>query len=91
MEQLTYSKQLKMNILTEMKDRALAPTPPFFQKLKKIGLIIAAIGTAVLTAPGLVPAVLLAYAGYAVTAGTVLVIISQLTVDDGAYEELLMN
>ncbi|WP_339706645.1 hypothetical protein [Algoriphagus aquimarinus] len=35
--------------------------------------------------------VLLAYAGYAVTAGTVLVTISQLTVDDGAFEKLLMN
>ncbi|TXE02117.1 hypothetical protein [Algoriphagus aquimarinus] len=80
-----------MNILTEIKDRALAPTPPFFQKVKKAGLIIAAIGTAVLTAPGLEPAVLLAYAGYAVTAGTVLVTISQLTVDDGAFEKLLMN
>ena len=80
-----------MNLLTEVKDRALAPTPPFFQKLKKAGLIIAAIGTAVLTAPGMVPAVLLAYAGYAVTAGTVLVTISQLTVDDGAFEKLLMK
>lgn len=80
-----------MNILTEMKNRALAPTPPFFQKLKMAGLIIAAIGTAVLTAPGLVPVVLLAYAGYAVTAGTVLVTISQLTVDDGAFEKMLMN
>jgi len=59
--------------------------------MKKAGLIIAAIGTAVLTAPGMVPAVLLAYAGYAMTSGTVLVTISQLTVDDGAFEELLMN
>ena len=80
-----------MNILTEIKDRALAPTPPFFHKVKKAGLIIAAIGTAVLTAPGVVPAVLLAYAGYAVTAGTVLVTISQLTVDDGAFEKMLKN
>ncbi|SFT42434.1 hypothetical protein SAMN04489724_0696 [Algoriphagus locisalis] len=80
-----------MNILTEVKQRATAPTPLFFQKVKKAGLIIAAIGTAVLTAPGMVPAVLLAYAGYAVTAGTVLVTISQLTVDDGSFEQVLMN
>ena len=78
-----------MNLLTEVKDRALAPTPPFFQMVKKAGLIIAAIGTAVLTAPGSIPAILLTYAGYAVTAGTVLVTISQLTVDDGAFEKLL--
>ncbi|RAI85611.1 hypothetical protein [Algoriphagus yeomjeoni] len=80
-----------MNILTEVKQRAIAPTPPFFQKVKKAGLIIAATGTAILTAPGMVPAVLLAYAGYAVTAGTVLVTISQLTVDDGAFEKAMMN
>ncbi|WP_339880738.1 hypothetical protein [uncultured Algoriphagus sp.] len=57
--------------------------------VKKAGLIIAAIGTAVLTAPGSIPVMLLTYAGYAVTAGTVLVTISQLTVDDGAVEKLL--
>tara|TARA_R110002012_G_scaffold228194_6_gene400585 strand:- start:292 stop:534 length:243 start_codon:yes stop_codon:yes gene_type:complete len=78
-----------MNLLTEVKNRAIAPTPPFFQMVKKAGLIIAAIGTAVLTAPGSIPAILLTYAGYAVTAGTVLVTISQLTVDDGAVEKLL--
>ena len=80
-----------MNILTEISTRASAPTPPFFQKLKKAGLIIAAIGTAVLTAPGSIPAMLLTYAGYAVTAGTVLITISQLTVDDGASGKLLMK
>ncbi len=78
-----------MNLLTEVKNRAIAPTPPFFQMVKKAGLIIAAIGTAVLTAPGSIPVMLLTYAGYAVTAGTVLVTISQLTVDDGAVEKLL--
>ena len=78
-----------MNLLTEVKDLVMAPTPPFFQMVKKAGLIIAAIGTAVLTAPGSIPAILLTYAGYAVTAGTVLVTISQLTVDDGAFENLL--
>lgn len=80
-----------MNLLTEAKDRALAPTPPFFQKLKRAGLIIAAIGTAVLTAPGAVPSILMAYAGYAITAGTVLVSISQLAVDDGAMESALLG
>ena len=80
-----------MNLLNEVKDRALAPTPPFFQFLKKAGLLIAAVGTAVLTAPGMVPEILLAYAGHAVTAGTILVSICQLTVDDGKVEERLMQ
>ena len=79
-----------MNILNEIKTRASAPTPIFFQKVKKIGLIIAAIGTAVLTAPGVVPAALITYAGYAITAGTVLVSIAQLTVDEDRLEEKLL-
>ena len=79
-----------MNIINEIASRASAPTPIFFQKVKKVGLIIAAIGTAVLTAPGVVPAVLLSYAGYAITAGTVLVSIAQLTVDEDRLEEKLM-
>lgn len=80
-----------MNILTEVKNRAMAPTPPFFQFLKKAGLIIAAVGIAVITAPGSVPAILLAYAGHAVTAGTILVTISQLTVDESKLEEILLR
>ncbi|MBN7817025.1 hypothetical protein [Algoriphagus pacificus] len=80
-----------MSILTEIKQRATAPTPLFFQKVKKIGLIIAAVGTAVITAPGSIPVVLLSYAGYAITAGTVLVSIAQLTVDEERLEEKLMS
>ncbi|UZD22314.1 hypothetical protein PBT90_06220 [Algoriphagus halophytocola] len=80
-----------MNILSEIKQRASAPTPPFFQMLKKAGLLIAAVGTAVLTAPGMVPELLLEYAGYAITAGTVLVSISQLTVDEGLEEKLMAS
>ncbi|SDA90885.1 hypothetical protein SAMN03080617_03347 [Algoriphagus alkaliphilus] len=79
-----------MNILSEVKNRAMAPTPPFFQFLKNAGLIIAAVGIAVITAPGAVPAILLAYAGHAVTAGTILVSICQLTVDESRLEERLL-
>ena len=79
-----------MNIINEIKTRASAPTPIFFQNVKKIGLIIAAVGTAVITAPGSIPAFLLTYAGYAITAGTVLVSIAQLTVDEEQLEDKLM-
>jgi len=80
-----------MTTIDEIKRRALAPTPPFFQLLKKAGLLIAAIGTAMLTAPGEVPEMLLAYAGHAVTAGTILVSICQLTVDETRLEEKLLQ
>lgn len=63
----------------------MAPTPPFFRGLKRVGLIIAAVGTAMLTAPGAVPVILLAWAGHAVTAGTILVTISQLTIEENTH------
>ncbi|WP_035456526.1 hypothetical protein [Algoriphagus terrigena] len=80
-----------MTTIEEIKHRALAPTPPFFQLLKKAGLLIAAVGTAMLTAPGEVPEILLAYAGHAVTAGTILISICQLTVDETRLEEKLLQ
>jgi hypothetical protein len=80
-----------MNLLNEVKYRTLAPTPPFFQKLKKAGLLIAAVGIAVMTAPGLVPELIQQVAGYAITAGTILVSICQLTVDESRLEEKLLQ
>lgn len=76
-----------MNILDEIKSRANAPTPPFFQKLKKIGFIVVAVGTAVLAAPSAIPAVLIIWAQHALTAGTILITVSQLVVDEN-YPEI---
>ncbi len=76
-----------MNTLDEIKFRAKSPTPPFFQKLKKIGFIVAAIGTAVLAAPAAIPEVLMIWAQHALTAGTVLISVSQLVVDEN-YPEI---
>lgn len=80
-----------MNTIDEIQYRATAPTPPFFQNLKRIGLLIAAIGLAIMTAPGMVPEILQEYAGYAITAGTILVSICQLTVDEVKLEERLLS
>ncbi len=80
-----------MNTIDEIQYRATAPTPPFFQNLKKVGLLIAAIGLAVITAPGMVPEVLQEFAGYAITGGTILVSICQLTVDESRLEERLLQ
>ncbi|GMQ26623.1 hypothetical protein Aoki45_33060 [Algoriphagus sp. oki45] len=80
-----------MNLLSEIKERAMAPTPPFFQLLRRVGLGIAAVGLAILTAPGTIPELLQEYAGYAITAGTILVSICQLTVDEQKLEERLLQ
>ena len=65
-------------------NRATAPTPKFFKVLRNIGLALAAIGGTILTAPVVLPAVILTVGGYLAVAGGVLSAVSQLTVDDHA-------
>lgn len=62
-------------------ERLKAPTPKFFKTLRTIGLTLAAVGGAILTAPVAVPAALITIAGYVALAGGVMTAISQTAVD----------
>ena len=66
--------------------RWAAPTPKFFKIIRNVGLVIGAVGTAILTAPVALPAALVSISGYLVTAGAIATAVSQLTVlhDDGS-------
>ena len=61
-------------------DRALSPTPTFFQKLRNIGLALAAISAAIVAAPVSLPAIVVTIAGYLAVAGSVLGAVSQITI-----------
>jgi ABC-type xylose transport system permease subunit len=65
-----------MNLL----DRVVSPTPTFFQKLRSIGLALAAMSGAIIAAPITLPAIVVTIAGYLAVAGTVLSAVSQITV-----------
>ena len=65
-----------MNLL----DRVVSPTPTFFQKLRSIGLALAAMSGAIIAAPVALPAIVVTIAGYLAVAGTVLSAVSQITV-----------
>jgi ABC-type xylose transport system permease subunit len=65
-----------MNLL----DRVVSPTPTFFQKLRSIGLALAAASAAIIAAPVALPAIIVTVAGYLAVAGTVLSAVSQITV-----------
>ena len=71
-----------MNII----DRAQAPTPKFFKVLRNIGLVLAGVGSVLLTAPVALPAVVVTAGGYLTLAGGVLSAVSQITVDDQKLE-----
>ncbi len=66
-----------MNLL----DRIVSPTPTFFQKLRNIGLALAAISAAIISAPLALPAIVTTIAGYLAVAGTVLSGVSQVTTE----------
>jgi ABC-type xylose transport system permease subunit len=65
-----------MNLL----ERAVSPTPTFFQKLRNIGLALAAISAAIVAAPVALPSIVVTIAGYLAVAGSVLSGVSQVTV-----------
>ncbi len=74
--------------MSEIINRVKAPTPKFFRVLRNIGLIMAGIGTVLLTAPMSLPVAVVTLGGYLVTAGGVATAISQITnITDDAIGE----
>lgn len=67
-----------------MRERFKAKTPSFWKKVQKIGIVVAALGGAIATAPVALPAAIVTLGGYLATAGAVTGILSQLTVEDKA-------
>ena len=61
--------------------RAKAPTPKFFKLLRNIGLVMAAVGGSIVTAPIVLPLTVVTLGGYLAVAGGVLSTVSQLTTD----------
>lgn len=62
-------------------DRINAPTPAFFKTLRNAGLIIAAIGGAIISAPIALPAIVVSIAGYMTVVAGVISAVSQITVE----------
>jgi hypothetical protein len=65
---------MNMNIIERFK----APTPNFWKKVQKVGITIGSLG-AILIAP---PIGLSVVGGYLITAGSVIGVLSQLTVEN---------
>jgi len=63
----------------EIINRASKPTPLFFRRIRNIGLILAAVSTALATAPIALPAVIVSLSGYLAVAGSIAGAISQVT------------
>lgn len=57
-------------------------TPPFFKKLRMVGIVVAAAGTAVITAPVALPAIVTAIGGYLIVGGSVASAVSQAAMEN---------
>ncbi len=62
--------------------RCNAETPPFFKKLRTVGVVVAAAGTALVTAPVALPAAVLVIGGYLIVGGAVASAVSQAAIAD---------
>ena len=60
--------------------RLIMPTSAFFKKMRNAGFILAAIATTIMTAPIVLPGVVITIAGYLAVAGAVVSAVSQATV-----------
>lgn len=74
-----------MNIVQRVK----SPTPGFFKKIRTVGLILATVSAAVLTAPAALPLAVVNFAGYLTVASGVASAISQLATADNAPQQPL--
>ena len=68
-----------METSKELKKRLLSPTPKFWKSVQKIGIFVGGLGL-IMVAP---PIGLAAVGGYLITAGSVIGVLSQLTVENG--------
>ncbi|PHR42923.1 MAG: hypothetical protein COA32_16990 [Fluviicola sp.] len=62
--------------------RCQAETPPFFKKLRTVGLVIAAVGTTVVASPLALPAAVITAGGYLILGGSIMTAVSQAAVSE---------
>lgn len=77
MEKQKFKDKLKSYLV-----RCNAETPPFFKKLRTVGVIVVAAGTALVSAPVALPAAVLAIGGYLIVGGAVASAVSQAAIAD---------
>jgi ABC-type xylose transport system permease subunit len=70
--------------MKELINRFQSPTPGFFKKLIRVGVIIGTIGAGIITAPVSLPALVVTVGGYMAAIGGVAATVSKLAVDDSA-------
>jgi hypothetical protein len=76
----------KKGFVKTLVERCKADTPPFFKKLRLVGLALAAVGGVLVAAPIALPAAIVTVGGYLIVAGSVATAVSQVAVKDEECE-----
>lgn len=74
-------------MMESLKERWKAKTPIFWKKVQRLGVIVGAVGAALIAAPVALPIAIVTGAGYLVAVGTVTAALSQLTKEDNTIVE----
>lgn len=77
----------KQDLLESVGKRCLADTPPFFRKIRTVGLVIAAVGATILASQMALPPVLVTFGEYMILGGSILTAVSQAAVSEEDCEE----
>lgn len=75
------NNQGKKGFVKMLTERCKADTPPFFKKLRLVGLALAAVGGVLVAAPIALPTAIITAGGYLIVAGSVATAVSQITVN----------
>ena len=73
-------KETKKGFIKTFAERCKADTPPFFKKIRLVGVTLAAAGGILVATPIAIPAELVTIGGYLVVAGSVAIAVSQAAV-----------
>lgn len=77
----------KKGFVKTLIERCKSDTPPFFKKMRLVGLTLAAVGGVLVAAPIALPAAIVTVGGYLIVAGSVATAVSQaVTTNEGAAE-----
>jgi hypothetical protein len=76
------NEQSKDGVVKTLIERFKSETPPFFKKLRLVGLSLAAVGGVLVASPIALPAAVVTVGGYLIVAGSVATAVSQVAVKD---------
>lgn len=78
----------EQDFLESIGKRCIAETPPFFKKLRMIGLVLAAVGSTIVASPMEIPDAVVTAGGYLILGGSIMTAVCQAAVNEEECKEI---